>query len=85
MLFAEDHDGETEEEEDGRDEERQVEADIAFSIDHAQLSSQGTDVDKQVEVVVDTGDGDGRVNNDTLAIPLHDLERIGVKLLNNQR
>lgn len=85
VLLADDQNRQGEQEKDRRNEVSQVEADVALGVNHTQLTRQGTDVDEQVEVVVDTSDGDGGVNDDTLAISLHDLELVSLQLFNDQR
>jgi len=64
---APEHDERAEAEEDGRQGVRQPEADVVLAVDHGQLASQSADVDEQVEVVVDTGRGGSRVDDDALA------------------
>lgn len=85
VLLADDQDRESEQKEDGGNQVGQVESNVAFGIDHAELTGQSSDVDEQVKVVVDTGDSDGRVDDDALSISLDNLELVGLKLLNNQR
>lgn len=56
-----------------------------LAVDHAELTSESTEVDEEVEVVVDTGSGGRRVDDDALTSRQganhHSLE---IKLLNNQ-
>ena len=66
--LAEPKNRQTNDEHDGRDQISQPEADVAFSVDHADLTNQCTDVDEQVKVVVDTGGSDSGIDNDALAL-----------------
>lgn len=84
VLLAENQDRDRKHEEDERDQESEVEANVTFSEDHTKLTSQGTPVDEPVEPVVDTGGGDGRVDNDKLALAFLDTERVVGKLLHDE-
>lgn len=66
-VAAEVEDGERADEENGGDQEGEVETNVALGVGHAELAGKGTDVDEEVEPVVDSGGGDGRVDNDALS------------------
>lgn len=57
----------------GGEEERQPESNISLSVHHGKLADQGTNVDHQVEVQIDTGDCCSRVNDHPFSIG-HDLD-----------
>lgn len=79
------HDGWTDEEDDGWQGERQPETDILLSVDHAELTNQSTDVDEQVEVVVNARLGDRWVDNDALAsLESLDDQSLNWNLLDNE-
>lgn len=61
----------------GGQEERQPEANISLSVDHANLSTDRADVDHEVEVEIDTGNSGGGINNHSLAR----FEGFGVRLV----
>jgi hypothetical protein len=65
-LLAENENGKSHDEHDGGDQVGEPETDVSLSVNHADLTNEGTDVDEEVEPVVNTGDSDSRVNNDTL-------------------
>lgn len=83
-LLAEPQNRQADDEHDSGDQISQVETDITLSVDHAKLASESTNVDEEVEVVVDAGDGDSRVNNDTLAVLLLNAHALFRDLLGNQ-
>lgn len=85
LLLADDQDGDGEQEENEGNQESAVETDITFSEDHAELTSEGTPVDEPVEPVVDTGGSDGGIDNDELALLLHNVQRLLGKLLHDER
>lgn len=85
LRLAENQDGDGEEEEDEGNQEGQVETDVTFSEDHAKLASKGTPVDEPVEPVVNTGGGDGRVDNDKLAVAILNTKRVVGQLLHDER
>jgi hypothetical protein len=66
-LLAEDKDGKSNDEHDGRDQVCEPETDVALSVDHADLTDKSTNVDEEVEPVVNAGNSDGGVDNDTLS------------------
>lgn len=61
------HDHGTEQENKCWKEERKPEAYVLLSVDHANLSNQGSNIDEEVEVVVDSGLCNGWINDDALA------------------
>lgn len=63
-LLAEDQDGKGNDEHDGGDQVSQPETNVSLSVNHADLTDKRTNVDEEVEPVVDAGGGDSRVNND---------------------
>lgn len=65
-LLADNKDRQSDDEHDGGKKVSEPEADVSLSVNHANLTNQGTDVDEEVEPVVDTGDSDGGVDNDAL-------------------
>lgn len=67
-FLAVKEDRESDDEHYSGDEIREPEADIALSVDHANLTNKGTNVDEEVKVIVDAGHGDGRVDNDALSL-----------------
>lgn len=67
-LLADIENWQADNEHDRGNEVGQPETDITFSVDHTKLASQSANIDEEVEVVVDAGDGDSGINNDTLAI-----------------
>jgi hypothetical protein len=67
-FLAEEENGEGDDEHDGRNEVCQPEANVALSVDHGNLTYKSTNVDEEVEVVVDAGNGRGGVDNDALAL-----------------
>ena len=86
VFAAEEEDWECGAEADGGDEVREVETDVTLRIRHSELSSQGADVDEEIEPVVDSGCGDSRVDNDafsTLQGP--DLHSLAGDLLSHER
>lgn len=66
--------------------EGQPETDVLLSVDHTNLANQSTDVDEEVEVMVDSALSDGRINNHLLA-RWHLLDDNGSQrnLLNDKR
>jgi hypothetical protein len=71
-------------EHDGGNEVCEPKADVALSVNHRDLSNQCTNVDEEVEVVVDTGDGRGGVDNDALALHHLDAHLFLGNLLGNE-
>src|SRR5436853_584162 len=67
MVAADEEEGECGAEADGGGEVRKVETDVTLRIRHSELSRQGTDVNEEVEPVVDSGCGDSRVDNDVFS------------------
>lgn len=63
-LLAEDQNGKGNDEHDGRDQVSQPETNVSLSVNHANLTDKRSNVDEEVEPVVDAGGGDSRVNND---------------------
>jgi len=66
-FLAEDKYGEGNDEHDGGDQVGEPETNISLSVNHADLTNKSTDVDEEVEPVVNTSDSDGGVDNDTLS------------------
>ena len=65
-LSSPPHDKWAGQEDNRRQSEGKPETDIFLSVDHADLTNQSSDVDKQVEVMVDPALSDGRVDDHTL-------------------
>ncbi len=65
-LASPPHDPWADEEDDGWKGEGQPEADVLLGVDHAQLTDQSTDVDEEIEVVVNARLSDRWVDDDTL-------------------
>lgn len=85
-LSAEEQHCRAEAEHDGGKQVGQPEADIALCVDHADLARQRTDVDHQVEVQVDTGNGRRWVDNHSLSVTFNpDVGPLITVLLCNQR
>ena len=79
------HDGWADEEDEGWQGEGQPETDILLSVDHAELPDQSTDVDEEVEIVVNTGLSDRWVNDNTLAgLESLDDQSLNWNLLDNE-
>lgn len=68
VLLVEEENNGGDEEEDGGDEEGQPEGVVLFNVDHGNLTTDGTDIDAEVEVEEDAGVCDGGVDDDTLAV-----------------
>lgn len=84
VLLAEDEDRDTDDEHDGGDKVGKVETDVALSVDHTDLADQCTNVDEEVEPVVDTGNGDSRVDDDALALLRLDAHALLGNLLGDE-
>ena len=80
-VAAEIHDGGAQHEGEGWDHVGQPEADVALGVGHADLADERADVDAQVEVHVDARGGDGRVDDDALALFVGDDAHGGVREL----
>lgn len=79
------HDQRAQAEQTGGQEEGEVEANVLLCIHHGKLTDQASDVDEEVEPVVDTADGDGRIDNDTLSrFESDDLHVLGGYLFDDQ-
>ncbi len=65
------HDGRAAEEQACWQHERQPEPYVSLGVHHADLAGESTDVDHQIEVHVDAGDGHGWVHNDAFPALLH--------------
>ena len=85
-LATPEHDQGAEAEQDGRKGVREPETDVKLAVNHAELAGKSTDVDEEIEVVINPRSRKVRVNNDTLAsgegLDNHPGQ---VKLFNNQR
>lgn len=82
--LAPDEDGESKQEQDGGKQEGEPETDITLGVGHGELTDQGTDVDKHVEVVVDAGQGDSGIDDDTLSVDGGDAHPVLGDLLGNE-
>lgn len=88
LVAHQEHDGRAAEKQGGWKDERQPKADVFLRVHHADLAGESANIDHQVEVHVNTGDGHGRVDNDALTVFLYldVLFRVlGFILLSNQR
>ena len=83
LLGPEDEGGD--EEQNGGDQESLPETVQVLDVDHADLARESTNVDAHVEVQEDTGVGDGRVDDDTLALANLDAHAGVLVLLSQQR
>lgn len=84
-LLAEDEDRNGDDEHDGGDEVGEPETDVTLSVDHGDLTDKSTNVDEEVKPVVDTGDSDGGINNNTLGAASLDAHLLLRNLLRNER
>jgi hypothetical protein len=66
-LASPPHDSWSGQEHEGRKSKGQPESDILLGVDHADLADQGSNIDEEVEVVVDSTLCDGRVDNNALS------------------
>ena len=73
FVAHQEHDSRATEEQESRQNERQPISNILFCIDHADLANQGANVDHEIEVHVNTGDGHRWIDNGSLAT-LFDLD-----------
>lgn len=82
---AVDEDRESKHEHDGGKQEGEPETDVTLSICHGELTDQCTDVDEEVEVVVDTGQSDSGVDDDALSLDFSDAHPGFRDLLGDKR
>ena len=80
-VLAEEQDHRGGAEHDGWAEEGQPESDVLLGVHHGDLAAQRADVDHEVEVMVDAGDGRSGVDNDTFALFGEFDERPGLLVL----
>jgi hypothetical protein len=66
-LASPGHDSWAKAQHDGRKGEREPEADVLLGVDHGDLTDKGTDIDEEVEPHINALNGDGRVDDNTLA------------------
>jgi len=83
-FLAVDENGQGDEEHDSWDQVGEPETNVTFSVDHGNLTNKGTNVDEEVEIVVDTGHGDSRIDNNTLALDNLDAHLLLGNLLGNK-
>lgn len=84
-LAADKQDGEGEGKEDGGEKEREVESHVTLSVGHAELSGEGSDVDKEVVPVVHPGGGHRRVDDHALTLLGREHVHLRRDLLRNKR
>ena len=65
-LTSPPHDGRSRGEEDGWQGEREPESHIFFGVDHTNLANESTEIDEEIEIVVDSALSDGGIDNDSL-------------------
>jgi hypothetical protein len=83
-LLSEDQDGRADEEDDRRQQVGQPEPDVFLGVDHADLSDQGPDVDKQVKVHEQPGRGESGVDEDLGPLAFFDDGSLTGDLLGDQ-
>ena len=87
MLAPPPHDQRADTQHDCGEQVAEPEANILFGVDHGQLTNKGTDINKEVEEVVDSVDGNGRVHDYAFASLWEgfDAHMLNVELFDNQR
>lgn len=66
-FLADPKNGDTDDEHDGGNGVSQPETDVALGIDHTKLATKSTEIDKHVEIVVNSSDGGSRVDDHALS------------------